>query len=331
MGPVRACTRTRSIASLGIVVALALAAAASASHRPSHKFKTPGAPALPLAYHGFLWVAAHRGGEIYKIDPKTNRIIHAYQTWESACYIEGSGDRIVYSSCDAPGVKVLNIRSGRIRTFGGGLRFVLPHRRTGVAYWDGNFEFAGSEWTTGPGFVVRRDPRTHVVLKRWTGIDGCGTATIAGGSLWTAGGTSVTRIDPKDDTLTIIPLPGALKEPGANQGYATVERAAVTPGTIWVTNPAGLYRINEHTNAAVHVPGISVGDLYQLGNVDLVAENGSLFMRNGPNSVVRINPTTGKITATYPASGGGGGIEVAYGSLWVTNFIRDTTWRVPLG
>jgi hypothetical protein len=328
---VEAVVRKRSVAAFGVLATLAAAAVASGASSPSHRFKTPGAPALPLAYHGFLWVAAHRGGTIYKINPKMNRIVHAYQTWESACYIGGSGNWIVYSSCDAPGVKVLNIRTGRMRTFGGGLRFVIPHRRTGVAYWDGNFEYAGSEWTTGPGFVVRRDPKTHVVLKRWSGIDGSGTATIAGRSIWTPGQTSVTRIDPNDDTLTIIPLPGALKDPGANQGYATVERAAVTPGTIWVTNPAGLYRINEHTNAAVHVPGISVGDLYQLGNIDLVAANGSLFMRNGPNSVVRIDPATGRITARYPASGGGGGIEVAYHSLWVTNFINDTTWRVPLG
>jgi hypothetical protein len=321
----------RWIAALGILVALAVAAGASAGPSPTHRFKTPGAPAFPLAYHGFIWVAGHRGGTIYKIDPRRDRIVHAYHTNEDACFIEGSGGHIVYYSCDAPGAEVLNIRTGRMHTIGGGLRFAIPHRRPGVAYWDGNFEYAGSEWTSGPGLVVRRDRKTHVVLKRWRGIDTSGTTTTASGSIWIPGLTSVTRIDPHNDTLTIIPLPGALTDPSANQGYANVERVAVTRGTIWVTNPAGLYRINERTHIAALVRGISVGDLSEWGYIDLVAAHGSVFVRNGPSDVLRLDPKTGRVTARYPATGGGGGIEVAYGSLWVTNFINDTTWRIPLG
>lgn len=332
----RSSTRARTFSVLA-VAALLLGAAASAATRPTHKFKTPGAPAFPLAYRGFLWVAAHRGGELFKINPRTNRVVHTYETIESSCLpLIGTGDEILFASCGPTGEKILDIRRGRLHAMPLGLRFYVHRIRSGVAYW-GNLGFAGSEWISkgngGPtGTIERIDPKTHVVLKRFPGIDvEVGTATATDGSLWIPGFTSVARIDPSDDTLTIIPLPGALSEPGPGQGYANTERLAVTPGAVWVTNPAGLYRIDEKTNLAKLIPGISVGDLDQFGYIDLVAAKGSLFMRNGPKTVLRIDPSTGKVTATYPASGGGGGIEVGFGSLWVTNFINDTTWRVPLG
>lgn len=312
--------------------ALAFTMTAGAAPSPNHRFKTEGAPAFPVAYGGFLWVAAHRSGAIYEIDPRRNRIVHSYQTDESACYLNGSGDLMVFYTCDGPGGKYVDMRTGRMHTFGGGPGFATPISE-GQTQW-GNIDYAGSEWTKGPDSneVLRLDPRTHVVLKRFHGIEWEGNPwTVADGSLWMPAFTTVTRFDATNDTATIIPLPGSLKDPGPNQGYADIERLAITPGALWATNPAGLYRIDARTNEATLIPGIRVGDLDEFGYIDLVSANGSLFMRNGPNQVIRIDPTTGKIMARYPATGGGGGIEVAYGSLWVTNFISDTTWRIPLG
>jgi hypothetical protein len=309
--------------------ALVLAAAVAAAPQPSHKFPTPGAPAFPFAYRGWLWVAAHRGGEIYKINPKTNRIVHTYQTGESACFAQGSGGKVTYFTCDGPGGVVIDVRTGKMRRFAKA-RFT-SNPVEGVTYW-GGLKYAGSDWIrTTRGVFERIDPKTHVVLKRWHGTQGEGTSNVADGSIWFGGNTVVTRVDPHDDTLTIIPLPGARSEPGPNQGYAELERLAVTPGAIWAPNPAGLYRIDEGTNTAKLVPGIRVGNLDEWGYIDIVAARGSLFMRNSPTQVVRIDPKSGSITAQYPASGGGGGIAVAYGSLWVTNFINDRTWRIPLG
>jgi hypothetical protein len=317
------------LVSLLALGALALAAAVAAAPQPSHKFRTQGAPAFPFAYRGWLWVAAHRGGAIYKINPKTNRIVHTYQTEESACYAQGSGGKITYYTCDGPGGVVVDLRTGKMRRFAKA-RFT-SNPVEGVSYW-GGLRYDGSDWIRTPkGLLERIDPKTHVVLKRWHGIQGEGSSNVADGSIWFAGDTVVTRVDPRDDTVTIIPLPGALSEPGPNQGYAVIERPAVTPGAIWAPNPAGLYRIDEGTNTARRVPGIQVGNLDEWGYIDIVAARGSLFMRNSPRQVVRIDPKSGSITARYPASGGGGGIEVAYGSLWVTNFITDKTWRIPLG
>lgn len=313
-----------------VVGALLLSAAVSGATLPSHKFKTPGAPAFPIAYDGFLWVATHRLGAIYKIDPRSNRIVHTYQTDGSGAYLDAAQGQLAYYTEDVPGGQIVDVRTGRVRSFDGGRDFALPIAE-GETLW-GNVDYAGSEWTVGPNStLIRLDPKTHVLLKRWPGIDFDGNpVTVADGALWIPGLTSVSRVDPRNDTLTIIPLPGALKDPGENQGYAVVERLAITSGAIWTTNPAGLYRIDLRTNTAKLVPGIRIGNLSEWGYIDLVAALGSLFLRNGDNQVVRLDPKTMKITARYPGGGGGGGIEVAYGSLWVTNFISDTTWRIPL-
>jgi hypothetical protein len=306
-----------SIVALCLVV-LAVTAAAGAAPKPSARFKTPGAPANVAAYRGWIWVAAHRGGELYKINPSTNRIVHTYRKLGDGCGVFGRGASVAFWDCEGGGYLV-NVRTGKRRVFSGQ---ALP-----VAY-------AGSLWVwpADPNGVLERvDPKTHVVLKRWHGIDFEGPWSLDRGSIWIPGLTTLARVDTGDDTLTIIPLPGAAAWPDPQQVYSVVWRAAITPGAVWVPNPRGIYRVDERTNRARLVPGIRVGTLDEWGNIDIVASGGSLYVRLAGDRVVRIDPKSGAVTARYPATGGGGGIEVAFGSLWVTNFIADTTWRIPLG
>ncbi len=53
-------------------------------------------------------------------------------------------------------------------------------------------------------------------------------------------------------------------------------------------------------------------------------------MRTSGKTVTRIDPATGTVVGSYPATGGGGGLAIAYGSLWVANANADTTWREPI-
>ena len=311
----------RQIRLLALICLLLLGVAnmAGAAARPSAKIKTPGAPGFVLAYHALIWVGAHRTGVLYGIDPKTNKVVHRYPTHGvDDCGLSGAGPNIVVSHCGPQG-DLVNMKTGKVRT----------------AYTNNQpLSYAGSLWISPAnenGVLERLDPKSHVVLKRWRGIDFEGPWSTVGGAIWIPGLTTVARVDASEDTLTIIPLRGAAADPGPNQGYAAIWRLALTPGTVWAPNPAGLYRIDEKTNTAMRVPRIHVGDFPEYGNIDIVAANGSLFMRSSGTQVIRINPKTAAVTARYPATGGGGGIAVADGSLWVTNFISDTTWRIPLG
>jgi hypothetical protein len=309
--------RLRALLVALCLTVLAVATVAGAATKPSARLETPGAPAFVIAHRGWIWVGAHRGDQLFKINPRTNKVVHAYTVSDSVCGVTGSGPDVFVSGCDDMNSRI-GVRTGKVRR---GPRGFPP-----LAY-------AGSLWRLSwslPGVLQRLDPKTHTVLKTFGGIDSEGPPRASDGSIWIPGHTTLTRVDTRNDTRTVIPLPGAKAAPGPNQGYAVVSNIAFERGTVWVPNPAGIYRVDERTNAARLLPGIHLGDLDQWGDIGFVAAKGSLFIRPTANQVVRIDPATGAVTARYPATGGGGDIAVAFGSLWVTNFISDTTWRIPL-
>lgn len=314
-------TPTRKLTAFLIALCLTVLAAttvAGAATKPSAKLKTPGAPAFVTAHRGWIWVGAHRGDQLFKINPRTNKVVHAYTVSDSVCGVIDSGPDVFAGGCDDRN-NLVRVRTGRVRRGPSG----FPP-----------FAYARSLWwlRRSPAVVLERlDPKTHVVLKAFRGIDAEGRPRTGDRSIWIPGLTTLTRIDTRNDTQTVIPLPGAKADPGPNQGYATVWNIAFTRDTVWIPNPAGIYRVDERTNATSLLPGIHVGNLDQWGNIGIVAAKGSLFVRATAKHVVRIDPETGAVTARYPATGGGGDIAVAFGSLWVTNFISDTTWRIPLG
>jgi hypothetical protein len=55
----------------------------------------------------------------------------------------------------------------------------------------------------------------------------------------------------------------------------------------------------------------------------------SLYIRTSDAAVSQIDPSDGRVIATYPAdpAGGGGHEAVGFGSLWVANVGTSTLWR----
>jgi hypothetical protein len=68
------------------------------------------------------------------------------------------------------------------------------------------------------------------------------------------------------------------------------------------------------------------------GDIPIVSGAGSVWLRTSDPKLDRIDPATGRVRATYPAAnaGGGGGLAVAFGSLWVENAGSDSVWREPI-
>jgi hypothetical protein len=191
--------------------------------------------------------------------------------------------------------------------------------------------WGGSAWKyTTPEGIARLDPKTHVVLKRFPIRSSEGPIVEDDGSLWIPSDAWVTRIVLANNTETVIPLPGSEAQPGADQGYAIASHLVAMRGKIWIGNPAGIYWIDEATNKATLVPGTRIGNVDQWGNIGISAGEGSVFARTGPSTISRIDPATGTVVGHYPASGGGGDVAVGFGSLWVTNFGLDSTWRDSL-
>ena len=106
---------------------------------------------------------------------------------------------------------------------------------------------------------------------------------------------------------------------------------AVGDDALWVgsVGDGSVYRIDPTTDA---VERIDLGLTKQTEFLDLFIEAtpGAIWLRTSDDTIARIDTRTRKVVATYPASGGGGDMAVAFGSLWVANFADDTLWRIGI-
>jgi DNA-binding beta-propeller fold protein YncE len=285
------------------------------------KFRTPTFPTEAVSAYGSIWVSTHRNVFVYRIDPKTNRITARINVVGDTCSLGASGGRVWAAGCA-----------------GGTISSIDPHTNKIVGGPQGFSALVGggSLWVLTdltPGTIARFDPNTNVRLKSFR-LRSPAPPYIAGyayGSLWVGpnGTDTVWRIDAATNTVTVIPLPGAKAYADPNQGYANGGPMSFAGGKAWTGNPAGIYEIDPATNRAKLLP-ISIGSLFEWGNIDMTAGYGSVWARTSGNQITRISPATGKVVRSYPATGGGGGIAVGFGSLWVTNASLDSVWREPI-
>lgn len=309
-------------------VALAVSGHSSASHADRVVIRTPNYPVFVVKGYGSIWVGAHHAQVVYRIDPRTNRVRKTVLLYHTPCGQPAVGNGMIFvPDCQDEGSDTLEVSAKSDRVVR------ILHAGIGVFAYN-------SYWGLSPDsrFVIRIDPRTGVVLARirsgisMAGADYACVGAAGGGSVWFGADAdeTVSRIDAATNKIVaVIPLPGAAAQPSPAQGYAGGCPMLYAAGAVWRGNPRGVYRIDTTTDAAVRL-NVKVGDLEAWGDMVIAAGAGSIWIRTAGNSVTRIDPRTSDVLGAYPATGGGGGLAVAYGSLWVANASADTTWRETL-
>jgi streptogramin lyase len=309
-----------------VMAAAAFAAAASGPPQGATEI-TLSIPAFPdgaVVANGTVWVESHRQGTLWRIDPSTNAAKALPLSSPQCGPLAYGGGRIWYSSCF--GI------TGQALTYG----YNPTTRRRVVFTKGGGPAYAGgSIWMIDPrkNILVRADPRTGVVLRRLKlGITPAPQGTWAGSqcgdSLWTTNGVdAVQRTTLATNKTHVIALPGGHDTNGT--GYFSVNNVACAGGKVWIPNGAGLYELDPTTENAVLLP-IQIDSFSQQGDVAILADSDNVYLRTSDTQVMQIDANTGKVTATFPAAGGGGGIAVSAGSLWVVNAGDGTVWREPL-
>jgi streptogramin lyase len=309
-------------------LALAIAATAAAPAAP------PGVTVIPLSVAAFpdsalsaggsIWIEAHREALLYRIDPRTNSVKTIPLSGPQCGPLSYGAGRIWFSSCfgltvaRSYGVSVKKTGDRMIDTKGGGPAFA-----------------GGSLWVVDEtkAVLLRSDPRTGVVLRRvklaiGEGPNGQWAGTPCYGSLWVTNGVdAVQQIDLATNASHVVPLPGGHDTTGS--GYFAVAGVACAGGKVWIPNGAGLYELDPATDNAELLP-IAIESFSQQGDVPITADGGNVYLRTSDTRVVEVDSSTGQVVAHFPASGGGGGIAVADGSLWVVNAGDGTVWREPL-
>lgn len=315
-------------ASIPVLVAV-LAAAVIASARGASDGKIvfhasiAGAPAHVSIADGSVWVAEHRGGFLYRINPRTNtkRAIPVDDVMCSPATF-GAGKVWVGGCSDNPVTFQIDPKTNRV---------VRQSPYTNPVYG------AGSLWAyDNRGGVLRLDPRTGVRLADiYPGVDITSTGAPLGvwaGTLWVAADTAVSRIDVQTNKVTqVIPLPGGKASGDVAGGYLYGGYGTFAAGKLWLSDAAGIYMVDPAAGTARRLP-IHLSALSDFGDIYVVAGAGSVWARINNTTVVRLDPTNGHLLQRYATdgNGGGGGIAVGYGSLWVANFGSDSITRIPI-
>jgi streptogramin lyase len=268
-----------------------------------------------------MWVSSHRGHTLYRIDPATNTVSAMIDVGQGTCGDLGTGfHRIWLGHCnEATQAVVVDPATNK----------VVGRFTTGDPTWA--FD-ANSVWTTSlpDDGLIRVDPTT---LKT--------TATL---------NVAVYNIEPGRGYEWVAEASGGLHyngsiaklDPATNKVVATFHTQELTnpymvflDNSLWLSNQddGTLVRVNTTTGASTNFTVSPFTKMTQLYDVQLTTDGTNLYYRNGDGSVVEINPQTASIVKSFAAdpAGGGGGMGVGFGSLWVNNFGVGTVWRYALG
>jgi hypothetical protein len=298
---------------------------------------TPEYPVDIVPVQKSVWVFPHHIQLAYRVDPTKNRVIAVADVGDASCTSAATGDGLLWTSNCGSGAnqpaRVYGIDPVKARV-------TIRVRGTFPAFGD------RSLWVlddSGKG-LRRVDPRTGVVVARIsTHSDqqpGGGTLAVGGvgyGSVWldSDADKTVERISTSTNKLAaVIPLVGAVTQdeafPNASpSGYIDGAQMAFLDGKAWLGNSAGLFEINARTNRAKLIR-LRMRPFTAWGDIAVVAGSGSIWVRTADTRIDRVDPTTGKLVGIYRGGYGGGGLAVAFGSLWVENAGADSVWREPI-
>ena len=281
-----------------------------------------GAPSVATIGFGSVWVESHRGTQLFRIDPTSDRVIATIDVGQESCGEPEAGFGSVWlGPCDSSTKTIAvdaatNQVAGSFDALGGSEVF------TNDALWI----------VDSSGKLSKVDPKSYRTVATYDIFPGASITWVvdAGGSIWVGSqngetGQSVgelVRVDPSNGRVIsrlMIPDPGPYATMTADLGY------------IWVKgdDSGRLMRIDPKTGEVktFDLPGFK--GLTQLYDMWPATGLGSVWVRLANDTVARVDPETGKVTGTYPAdeAGGGGWPTVGFGSLWVPNFGSDSIWR----
>jgi YVTN family beta-propeller protein len=237
---------------------------------------------------GSVWVANHHGGSVSRIDPTTNEVIATIPLGEGP---------------------------GRLTT---GYGYVWVDDYNGGGFW-------------------RIDPKTNKAHELWSPSasahwDGvCGNPAAGEGAIWAIGGPNgpLFKVDPSSGRVIATAKIDGCGD-GVTDGSAGV---AVGAGSLWVGSGKGsIVRVDPETldvQATIKVRGGSIW----LGPTSF--DGGVLWVTQLPEGngldngyVLRIDPTTNRVTARTPVGFEPGDTCVAGGSVWELNGMDGTVSQI---
>ncbi len=167
--------------------------------------------------------------------------------------------------------------------------------------------------------LVRIDPATNEVADTFPAPSGATAVRAGDGSLW------ITRAH-AGQLLRVDPATG--------EELAEIDVApestflAFGEGGVWTMGSTGeVVHVDPETNSVVAI--IPTGG--QVDHGDVAVGGGYVWARISESLFAQIDPATDTVVARYgPPSEGSGGIDADDQAVWVSDYLAQTLWRLPL-
>jgi class 3 adenylate cyclase/ABC-type transport system substrate-binding protein/DNA-binding beta-propeller fold protein YncE len=215
---------------------------------------------------GHFWVLNVEPISFVQIEPKTGNIVRQIASPISDVgYYAVDGDTLWVTDNDGPGLSKIDISLRREVE-----RFDLaaePGDQFGGSY--GVVVAEGSVWVArkeeGRGAILRLDPATGRAQHRFPDLLGSFALAYGDGSIWTAGGGGVNRIDPATNTVTKVELRYTNRvEAAGGFGWATHE----AKGELYQIDRQGEIVATYQTGLGARTLSVSDGVVW-VGNQDV--------------------------------------------------------------
>jgi len=256
-----------------------------------------------------LWIASRSGGDVTRIDAKTNAAAPKLSIGKDLC----AGAAANFGGVFLPRCQAGAIARIDTKTHAPGESIAAPIHKDGRSVATG----IGSLWVIADarGTIARIDPVANAVVAEIHTDPGASDLAFGEGALWVANpekGT-VTRVNPHNN-LIVKTIPVA----GGPAGLAVGE------GAIWTWNrtDGSLSRINASENKveATIKPGLGSGD------ARIAAGEGSIWISRAGATLARVDPRTNHVAQIFNGLASGA-ITVAHGSVWLA-VSPAAVWRL---
>ena len=270
---------------------------------------SPGADWLAIA-DGAVWTAA--GRDIVRLDPVTGEVVNRTEILGICLGFDVGYDSLWAGSCDDPAIWRIDPKNGEVLA-------TVPLAVDGIQDEGSVAAGEGGVWVVSTANeLIKVDPVTNEVVGSWPLPVGAAAVRAGLGSLWVTVSTAdqVLRVDPLDPTAQ-TPI-----DVGAYPRFLAVGEDAV-----WVLNQ----RDGSVTRVAADgtvVATIKVSPPIEGG--DIAVGGGFVWVQPGGELLVRIDPVSNDVVATYGPRSGSGGVAANEDAVWVSAHDVSTVWKLPL-
>jgi virginiamycin B lyase len=281
--------------------------------------------------YGSIWVAVDEAGAVDRIDPTTNEVVASIKVGNHPCDGMAAGFGSIWvPSCSKQAVYRISPARDKVEAV---IKLPVFESFSGTGPFGGLGAGAGAVWMVTEGkagafdILARIDPGSNEVTDEiQLGHLGGGVA-VGGGSVWVSAPEDgvLVQVDPR--SRRVVAEVTALAQPS---WVAADDQAVWVLSATWAEHPGGdgsVARIDPATGEIVARIRIdeSPGEAS-----DIAVGGGFVWARSQFTLLAKIDPATNTVVERYEDRKGLGGVEVGFGSVWLSDFSVNRVWRLPL-